>query len=73
MKLALDLQGLTVPMFKLLFFRGNLLERFETIECTDTLSAIQEAAGRYSDDKVELWAESKRVAIFRPTRRHDHV
>jgi hypothetical protein len=55
-----------MPTYQLLFFRGYHLARWEPIEAETPLEAVQEAARRNSDDLVELWAESGRIASFRP-------
>ncbi|MFN3726570.1 MAG: hypothetical protein ACK4SZ_09715 [Allosphingosinicella sp.] len=55
-----------MPTYRLLFFRANLLERWEEIEAPDYVEAVQQAAQRPSDDRVELWREGHRLASFRP-------
>ncbi len=55
-----------MPTYRLLFFRANLLERWEEIEAPDYVEAVREAAQRPSDDRVELWSEGHRLASFRP-------
>jgi hypothetical protein len=55
--------------FKLLYFRGSRLDRFEIIEADGPVEALQEAANRPSDDLVELWADDRKLATFRPVRR----
>ncbi len=52
--------------YRLLFFRGYHLVRWEPIEAETHLAAVEEAARRNSDDLVELWAEGGRIASFRP-------
>jgi len=59
-----------MTLFRLLFFRGSQLERFETLEAPNDLAAIHEAAKRPSEDLVELWSPAGRIALFRPARRH---
>ncbi len=56
--------------FKLLYLRANRLERWETIEAEDALSAIHIAAARPSSDVTELWSDSAKLAVFRPVGRH---
>ncbi len=53
-------------LYRLLFFRASRLERWETIDASSDLDAVQEAARRPSDDVAELWAENRRIASFRP-------
>ena len=60
----------SVPLFRLLYFRANRLERHEEIECDSAMEAIHEAATRTSDDVVELWSDQGRLALFRPASRH---
>jgi hypothetical protein len=55
-----------MPKYRLLFFRANLLERWEEIEALDYLEAVQQAAQRPADDRVELWRDDHRLASFRP-------
>ena len=55
-----------MPTYRLLFFRANLLERWEEIDATDYVGAVEQAAQRPSDDRVELWSEGQRLASFRP-------
>jgi hypothetical protein len=62
--------GVTVPRFRLFYFRASRLERTETIEAPDPLTAVHEAAGRPSGDVVELWSDEGKIATFRPTSRH---
>lgn len=52
--------------YRLLFFRGYHLVRWEPIEAPTHLDAVHEAARRNSDDLVELWADGGRIASFRP-------
>jgi hypothetical protein len=58
-----------VPSFRLFYFRSSRLERSETIEATDPLDAIHQAARRPSSDVVELWSDEGKIATFRPTSR----
>lgn len=52
--------------YRLLYFRANLLERWEEIEAADYLEAVHQAQQRPSDDRVELWRDGHRLASFRP-------
>ncbi len=56
--------------FRLLYFEGSRLKRFETIEAPDPLAALHEAAKRPSEDLVELWTGDRKLATFRPVQRH---
>ena len=56
--------------FRLLYFQGSRLDRFEVIEAEDALEALQEAANRPSEDLVELWHDDRKLATFRPAHRH---
>ena len=55
-----------MPSYRLLYFRANLLERWEEIEAAGYLEAVEQAAQRPSDDRVELWRDGHRLASFRP-------
>lgn len=55
-----------MPSYRLLFFRANLLDRWEEIEAADYVEAVQQAAQHPSDDRVELWRDDHRLASFRP-------
>ena len=59
-----------MPTYRLLFFRANLLERWEEIEASDYLEAVEQAVQRPSDDRVELWQGDRRLASFRPSTGH---
>jgi hypothetical protein len=61
-----------VPLFRLIYFRSSRLDRTETLEAPDTLSAIHEAARRPSEDVLELWSDCGKIATFRPTARHGY-
>ncbi len=54
------------PGYKLLFFCGSQLERWEVFDAETPLQAIERAAGHVSDDKIELWHAGRRMALFRP-------
>lgn len=57
-----------MPAYRLLFFRANRLDRWEEIEAADYFDAVEQAARRPSDDRVELWSEGHRLASFRPSK-----
>jgi hypothetical protein len=59
-------------MFRLLYMRSNRLDHWETFEAESALEAIERAAGRPSNDVVELWSDQGRIATFRPVGRHHH-
>jgi hypothetical protein len=52
--------------YRLLFFRGSVLDRWEPIEAGSDLEAVQEAAKHQSAELVELWSKDGRIASFRP-------
>ncbi len=52
--------------YRLLFFRGSQLSRWESFEAAGTVHALERAASEKSDDLVELWSGEGRVASFRP-------
>ena len=55
-----------MPTYRLLFFRANQLDHWEELEAADYLGAVEQAAQRPSNDKVELWRDGQRLASFRP-------
>ena len=54
-----------MPSYRLLFFHGPKLDRWETIEAANSLDAIHQAADRSNGDRSELWLDGARVALFR--------
>jgi hypothetical protein len=56
--------------YRLLYFRSSVLEDWELLESDDLMQALQTASARAPELRVELWAERKRVAVFRPVNRH---
>ena len=52
--------------YRLLFFRASRLERWEAVDASSDMDAVEKAARRPSDDVVELWAAGRRIASFRP-------
>jgi hypothetical protein len=60
----------TSSPYRLLYFHANQLERWETIEASNELEAVEKAARRPSDDRAELWVDDKRIASFRPVGAH---
>jgi hypothetical protein len=57
-----------LPDYRLLYFRGSRLERWESVEAPDHVAAIQEMSGRGSDRTVEIWSEDKKLAVVRPAK-----
>lgn len=55
-----------MPRYRLLFFRINILDRWEDIEAPDDIGAVQDAAGRTGDYRIEVWRRDRRLAIIRP-------
>ena len=55
-----------MPDYRLLYFRGSRLERWESVEAPDHLAAIQEMSGRGSDRTVEIWCGDRKLAVVRP-------
>ena len=56
--------------YRLLYFRSSVLEDWELLEADSVMEALQTASARAPELRVELWAEQKRVAVFRPVNRH---
>jgi hypothetical protein len=59
-----------MPNYRLILYRDNRLDRWKPIEATDWYDAVQQAYSEHSDDLVELWCDSKKIAIFRPAKGH---
>jgi hypothetical protein len=57
-----------LPDYRLLYFRGSRLERWESLEAEDQLAAVQESSGRASDRTVEIWRGDKKLAVIRPAK-----
>ena len=58
-----------MPVFRLFFFQSSRLERSETLDAPDALTAVHLAAERPSKDVLELWSDHGRIATFRPAQR----
>jgi hypothetical protein len=58
-----------VTGYKLLFFKGNRLERWDALEAPSYLAAVEEAVRQGSGAVVELWREEQRLAVIRPAER----
>jgi hypothetical protein len=58
-----------VPVFRLFYFRSSRLERSETFDAPDALTAVHLAAERPSGDVLELWSDQGKIATFRPAQR----
>jgi hypothetical protein len=52
--------------YRLFFFRGSVLDRWEQLGAKSDLEAVQEAAKQQSTELVELWSKDGRIASFRP-------
>lgn len=50
--------------FRLLHFKDNILVHAETIRVRDVLEAIEAAAGKPVDVKIEIWSDRGRAAIL---------
>ena len=55
----------SMPSYRLLFFHGPKLDRWETIEAPSSLDAIEQAAARPKEERTELWLDGTRLALFR--------
>ena len=51
-----------MPTFQILHFRESVLEHAEEVDARDVLEAIERAAGKPPDQKVEVWIDHRRVA-----------
>ena len=58
------------PAYTILHFQGSRLDRSEAIDAESPIEALEEAAKRPSDDLVEVWSGDRKLATFRPVRRH---
>ncbi|HEY0115191.1 MAG TPA: hypothetical protein VGB54_05680 [Allosphingosinicella sp.] len=52
--------------YRLLFFHGSELQRWEQIDAGGHLEALEEAGRRPSEGVMELWSDRGKVASFRP-------
>jgi hypothetical protein len=59
----------SVTQYKILFFNRNRLERWGTLEASDYLTAVEEAARHGKGFVVELWRNEQRLAVMRPAER----
>jgi hypothetical protein len=59
----------SVRQYKILFFNRNRLERWGTLEASDYLTAVEEAARNGKGFVVELWRNEQRLAVMRPAER----
>jgi hypothetical protein len=50
--------------FRLLFFRGSLLERAEEVRADNVVEAIQGVFGSPPEISVEVWSEKGRIGII---------
>jgi hypothetical protein len=55
-----------MPNYRLLFFRGHRLERWEELDAASYREAVEAASRVKSDDRVELWSETGKLATFSP-------
>ena len=62
-----------MPSYRLLFFRTHRLVRWDTLEAASYREAVEAASRAVSDDRVELWSESGKLATFRPAGAHKHL
>jgi hypothetical protein len=53
-----------MPTFHLLYFRDSVLEHGDEVELRDVLEAVQAAAGRPADLRVEIWSDNRKVAAM---------
>ena len=59
--------------FQILYFREAVLEQAEEIQARDVLEAIEKAAGKPHDLKVEIWFDHRRVAEIGPSPVHERL
>jgi hypothetical protein len=59
-----------LPVYRILVFRSDRLERWSEIEAPDAVSAIQQAAQKEDEGVVELWSDEGKLATLRPVGRH---
>ena len=57
-----------MPAYRVLFLRGSLLDRAESIEAPDDLAAVEAASRLRGEAAVELWRDHRRLAKFRAPR-----
>jgi hypothetical protein len=59
-----------VPLYRLLVFRSDRLERWNEIDAPNAVEAIHKAAQQEADGMVELWSNEGKLATLRPVGRH---
>ena len=51
-------------MFRIFYFRHNVLDHAEEVEGRHVLDAIEKTAGKPSDLTAEIWSEKGKVGII---------
>ena len=59
--------------YRLLFFRSHRLARWETLDASSYREAVEAASRVESDDRVELWSDSGKIATFSPVGTHKRL
>lgn len=57
------MRGEAMPEYRVLIFQGSRLHRSKLIEASDVIEAVQ-AASCSSDECVEIWLGTRRMATF---------
>lgn len=57
--------------YRILYFRGGLLERAEEIACDDLLAATKAASSTHPHLAAEIWCDGRKVVVVRPCSLHE--
>ena len=53
-----------MPLFRIYYFRHNVLEQTEEAEVRDVLEAIEHASGKDLEVHAEIWSEKGKVGVI---------
>ena len=57
--------------YRILYFRGGILEATDEVASVDVIAAAQTASSKHPHLTAEIWLEGRKVAVVRPTWCHD--
>lgn len=57
--------------YRILYFRGGILEATDEVASLDVIAAARAASSKHPHFTAEIWLDGKKVAVVRPTWRHD--
>lgn len=53
--------------FRILYFRGSVLDRAEEVKAVDMLEAIETASRKPPEQRAEVWSDDGRVGYVDPS------